>query len=224
MSLNNFFSLLEHQSDGCDVPPSTPDSSGTSKNAPFAYGASPLMTEAFRSAHPERRNRLINCVNQTAATCGVAAPSATIPPNLLLQLVRRGALEPNDALQDRWVHLLVNIARGISYSEPRRAFVSILDDLSELDILLLEIIYSRTSFWKDESELWTTYLPLYVTDRQPDSQAYRPAPHIELSLENLARLGLVASAMAYGGFADLCCIHRTILGRDFLKSISSQSG
>jgi hypothetical protein len=140
-----------------------------------------------------------------------------------IPLIQGGSLEEDDWLQDRWAALLVNAADASSHVEVRRAFISILEDLTPLDAKMLEKIYSSTQVPDVEAEIWTTFLPDYVTVKTPDQENLRPPNHVEISLGNLARLGLITTAMAFGGFAIFSCVHRTVLGREFLKAIATEN-
>jgi hypothetical protein len=218
--MDTFFALLlsERQSPQQNVMEARPRPDDAIEQSTIQL-VSALMGKSFGFLHPERITRLIEGINQLAVERGLSHPRK-IPLNQLYQLILMGAREENDVLQDRWIKLLINTADNACLVEVRRAMSSILEDLSELDLLLLEIVYSKEIFPNDESELWTTFLPLRVTDTKPEIEPYRPAHHIEISLGNLARLGLIGSAMAYGGFTDLSCIHRTIFGREFLSAVS----
>jgi len=119
------------------------------------------------------------------------------------------------------VALLINAADASSATEVRRTFISILEDLTPLDALLLDKIYSSTMVSDIEAKIWTTFLPDHVTEKKPEQENRRPPHHVEVSLGNLARLGLINAAMAWGGFAMFSCVHRTALGREFIKAIAS---
>jgi len=46
----------------------------------------------------------------------------------------------------------------------------------------------------------------------------RPDETIQISVGNLARLGLIEPWTAYGGMATISAIHQTALGRDFVRA------
>jgi hypothetical protein len=169
----------------------------------------------------ERQVRLMERANKFLAERGLSLPSRKVSLQIAIPLIQGGSLEENDFLQDRWAALLVNAADASSNIEVRRAFISILEDLTPLDAILLEKIYESTAVPDVEADIGTTFLPDHVTEAEPGIENVRPPTNVEVSLGNLARLGLITTATAWGGFAIFSCVHRTILGREFLKAIKS---
>jgi hypothetical protein len=183
-----------------------------------------IVEDKLKYLRWERQIRLVERANQFLDAKGLPQPSRKVPLQVAIPLIQGGSLEEDDWLQDRWAALLVNAADASSHVEVRRAFISILEDLTPLDALLLQKIYSSTLVPDVEAEIWTTHLPDYVTEEKPDQENRRPPNHVEISLGNLARLGLITTAMTWGGFAVYSCVHRTVLGREFLKAISLDEG
>lgn len=179
-----------------------------------------IVEDKLKYLRWERQVRLVERANQFLAKKGLSNPSRKVPLQIAIPLVQGGSLEEDNELQDRWATLLVNAADASSNVEVRRAFISILEDMTPLDALLLERIYSSTEILDVNAEIWTTYLPDRITLEKPNQENLRPPNHVEISLSNLARLGLIATAMAWGGFAMFSCVYRTVLGREFLKAIS----
>jgi hypothetical protein len=169
----------------------------------------------------ERKCRLIERANQFLTERGLSMPSRKIPLQIAIPLIQAGSLEEDDWLQDCWATLLVNAADASFEIEIRRAFISILEDLTPLDALILEKIYSPqiTSL---EAEIWTTFLLEQVSIERPNQENLRPPKHVEISLGNLSRLGLITSAMTWGGTAIFSCVRQTFLGHEFMKSIRAK--
>ena len=180
-----------------------------------------IVEDKLKYLRWERQKRLQERANQFLAERGLSQPSRNVPLQVIIPLIQGGSLEEDDSLQDRWAALLVNAADASSDTEVRRAFISILEDLTPLDALLLEKIYSSTVVPDVEAEIWTTFLPDHVTEKKPEQENLRPPNHVEVSLANLARLGLIITAMAWGSFAIFSCVYRTVLGREFMKAITS---
>ena len=180
-----------------------------------------IVEDKLKYLRWERQKRLQERANQFLAERGLSQPSRNVPLQVIIPLIQGGSLEEDDSLQDRWAALLVNAADASSDTEVRRAFISILEDLTPLDALLLEKIYSSTVVPDVEAEIWTTFLPDHVTEKKPEQENLRPPNHVEVSLANLARLGLIITAMAWGNFAIFSCVYRTVLGREFMKAITS---
>jgi abortive infection alpha-like protein len=180
-----------------------------------------IVEDKLKYLRWERQIRLVERANQFLTKRGLSQPSRKVPLQVAIPLIQGGSLEEDDSLQDRWAALLVNAADASSNTEVRRAFISILEDLTPLDALLLEKIYRSTVAPDVEVEIWTTFLPNYVNEKKPEQENLRPPTHVEVSLGNLARLGLITSAMAWSGFAIFSCVHRTVLGQEFIKAITS---
>ncbi len=181
-----------------------------------------IVEDKLRYLRWERQIRLMESVNNLLAQKGLPQPSRKVPLQVAIPLIQGGSLEENDVLQDRWAALLANAADASSNVDVRRAYISILEDLTPLDALLLKKLYLSTQVPdfpspQIEPEICTSFLPDYITEERPNWDNSRPLIHIEVSLGNLARLGLVAPAMAWSG---LGLVHRTALGREFIKAIT----
>ena len=181
-----------------------------------------IVEDRLKYMRWERQIRLMDRANTFLRDRGLDAPNRNIPLQTAIPLLESASLAENDELQDRWAMLLANAADINSKTEVRRAFVSILDDLTALDALVLEKLYSFGKRLDVSTEIWTKYLPDYVTDEKPEANAITvPAPDVELSLGNLARLGLLSSAVFGGGHANFRCVNRSILGWQFYLAITS---
>lgn len=82
----------------------------------------------------ERRVRLADRARHFLAERGKNAPTRTIPLNIGLPLLENATLEEDDELQDVWAMLLVNGGDADSGIEMRRAFVSVLAEMTALDV------------------------------------------------------------------------------------------
>lgn len=153
---------------------------------------------------------------------GLGGPTRTLDLALAIPLLEEASLADEDALQDRWATLLANAADAKS-PEVRRAYVSILAEMTTLDALVLEKLFEADrEFVPFEhtpiAELWTGELPdRAMVVRRGDEVKDGKAPlDVLLSLGNLARLGLIDSAAAFGGTAILNWVSMTELGRQFV--------
>jgi len=183
-----------------------------------------IVEDKLKYLRWERQIRLVDRANSFLSKRGLPQPSRKVPLQVAIPLIQGGSLEEDDWLQDRWAALLANAADAASQIEVRRAFISILEDLTPLDALLLEKIYSLSQVPNVEAEIWTTHLPDHVTEEKPNQENLRPPSYVEVSLGNLARLGLITTATVWGGFAIFNCVYRTVLGHEFLKAISNGCG
>lgn len=171
----------------------------------------------------ERQIRLFERANLFLSERGIKNPTRKIPLQIAIPLIQAGSLEEEDSLQDRWGILLANAADAANKTEIRRAFISILEEMTPLDAVIFEKIYRATldRVSEDKAEVVTVttgYLPERAEISSDKSPLPPPSPDVEVSLGNLSRLGLVSSAMIFsGGFEG---VYRTALGREFLNAIS----
>ncbi len=181
-----------------------------------------IVEDKLKYQRWERQVRLMDRAELFLSERGLNQPTRKLPLQLAIPLIQGGSLEENDSLQDKWAALLVNAADASMKIEIRRAFVSILEDLTPLDALVLEKIYvsqvSPKANEEIEEEVWTTFLPERVASAKPEQGNLRPSLEVEVSIGNLARLGLVTTASAWGGMAIFSCVHRTVLGREFMRA------
>jgi Abortive infection alpha len=82
----------------------------------------------------ERQVRLWERVRHFCDERGLLTPTRKIPLNIGVPLLQNATLEEDDDLQDVWARLLVNSADASSGIELRRAFVSVLAEMTSLDV------------------------------------------------------------------------------------------
>lgn len=168
----------------------------------------------------ERQVRLMERANAFLAERGLQQPTRNIPLQIAIPLIQGGSLEEDNELQDRWAMLLANAGDESSGAEVRRAFISILEDLSPLDAVVLERIYDPAMVFGERHEVWTYNLPDRATTTKPEDEGLLPSDNVQVSLGNLARLGLVSTGSSWGGMAIVSCVYRTLLGQEFVRALS----
>lgn len=159
---------------------------------------------------------------------GIDAPTRPVALSLAIPLLEEGSLADSNEIQDRWAMLLANAAdaRG---PEIRRAYVGILSEMTPLDAYLLDMIYDADAAFTpienmNHAELWTGNLPHSVRVATVDDANKPPAPpEFHVALGNLGRLGLIDSAAAFGGMANMSYVSMTELGRHFVNACRPQA-
>lgn len=151
--------------------------------------------------------------------------------SLAIPLLEEASLIDSDELQNRWAALVANAADASRPPVPR-AFVSILADLAPEDTPILQAIFEADrdfapSANMPEAELWTHRLPdaavvLGSLQNHQERGAVELPREVELSLGNLARLGLIRSAMAWGGKGQFSAVSITELGRQFMAACRAE--
>lgn len=182
-----------------------------------------IFEDRLAYARWERQVRLMDRADEFLAQRGQSFPNRKLPLNLAIPILQAGSLEEDDKLQDRYASLLASAADASAQIEIRRAFVSILEDLTPLDVEVLDAIYifelASPPATDGTNEIWTTRLPREALLERPKGEV-NPKREVQVSVMNLVRLGLLSSAIAFGGNAMVSCVHQTPLGRAFFEACS----
>ena len=183
-----------------------------------------IVEDKLKYMRWERQIRLMQRAEEFLAERRLDKPTRAVPLPFIIPLLQAGSLEEDDSLQDRWALLLVNAADADSQTEARKAFISILEDLTPLDALILEKIYSLPCGNEPDADIYpeihTTFLPDRVTFEVPEQDKERPPLDCEVSLGNLARLGLISAVKTWGGMTSFKIVYRTRLGWEFIRAVS----
>lgn len=157
------------------------------------------------------------------AARGLNGPTRLIGMSLAIPLLEEASMVELDALQDRWAALLANAADK-DQPEVRRAYVTILAELTPFDALVLGKIFDADRAFLPTKEmpvaaLWTHYLPEEVmVSGTKEIQRRELATDVDVSLTNLSRLGLIAGAGAFD--SGMSWVSMTALGREFVMACS----
>lgn len=101
-----------------------------------------MFTDHLKYVRGVRLVRLGQRFQRELLAHGGVAAVRKLPLNFAIDALEQGAMEPNDDLQDIWARLLANAVDATNEIQPRRAYISIIKDLSPLDALILEKIYA----------------------------------------------------------------------------------
>lgn len=180
-----------------------------------------IWTDKLRYRRWENQITLAEKAKAFLEARGLKEPTRTIELNLAIPLLEEASLADSEILQDRWATLLANAADAAK-PEVRRAYVTILAELTPFDASILEKICDADRAYvpsvdRPYAELWTHRLPEEVmvsTGKAFESTGLRP--DVALALTNLARLGLIDSVAAFGGMATVHWVSMTELGRQFV--------
>lgn len=154
---------------------------------------------------------------------GLDEPTRSLDLALAIPLLEEASLADSDVLQDRWATLLANAADA-SRPEVRRAYVSILAELTAFDAMILEKIYDADSTYvptesRPHASICTVELPARIAvagEIKTDTKVQKIRTDVEVALVNLARLGLIDSDAAFGGLSTMYWVAMTELGRQFV--------
>jgi hypothetical protein len=181
-----------------------------------------IVEDKLKYQRWERQIRLFDRTDEILAGRGLSGPTRAVPLKLAIALIQGGSLEDDDGLQDHWAALLANAADGNKEYEVRRAFVSILEDLTPFDAHNFKKIYEFEVGEHLGTSVWTAQLPHKVTATMPAMSEIRPTDAVNVSLGNLSRLGLiVASGTAFPSSVDrFNLIYKTALGEEFFRAVT----
>lgn len=167
----------------------------------------------------ERQVRMIRKSEEFLKDAGLTGPTRPVPLNIVIPLLQAAGIEENDDLQDRWAALLVNASNASFRLEVRRSYISILEQLTSFDVLVLDAIYSLPFAATQHDGIVAADLPNFPRIPSND-QTELPQPNEELllSLSNLARLGCIRPAGTWGGGESYARINPTVAGRAFVDA------
>jgi hypothetical protein len=169
-----------------------------------------MLEDHLKVVRLERRVRLSARVRNILTEKGMDGPTRRIALNIGLPLLENATLEEDDDLQEVWARLLVNSGDADSGIEPRRAFGSVLAEMSAFDVGNLAQIALAVKMNAESAStgVWTYELPETAipfvrgdTERNDGNRS----PEVQISLSNLERLGCIISMgqTARGALAPL---------------------
>lgn len=179
-----------------------------------------MLTDRLKYARGVRLVRLGQRFQQELLTHGGVAAVRKLPLNFAIDALEQGAMEEDDDLQDVWARLLANAVDATSEVQPRRAYISIIKDLSPIDALILEQIYSVDQERHQKAivtyELPSRAHPAIDIDRK---ELPKPSEEVQVALANLERLGLISYGASWGGGEVFDLVNHSTAGKAFMRAI-----
>ena len=177
-----------------------------------------IFEDKLRYMRWERMVRLKERADQFMESRGKDSSIKPIPLKLAIPLLQAASLEDDDDLQDMWAKLLVNASTECGM-ELRRAHIDILEQLSPIEALILEKIYTLPASKLKGSSIVTGHLPDDVSFEEKDQeQLVNPNDEVTMALANLARLGCVKLPTTWGGAEIFTSVHPTVMGESLVKA------
>lgn len=179
-----------------------------------------IFTDQLKYLRGVRLVRLGQIFQQELLAHGGVAAVRKLPLNSAIDALEQGAMEQDDDLQDIWARLLANAVDATSEVQPRRAYISIIKDLSPLDALILEQIYAVDQE-RHQKAIVTHELPSRAypaIDTDPKTLA-KPSEEVQVALANLERLGLILYGATWGGGEVFDLVDHSTAGKAFMKAI-----
>jgi len=168
----------------------------------------------------ERQLSFMEKANKILTDRGLKVPNRTVPMKIAIPLFQAATVEDDDDLQSVWANLLVNAADKESGVEVTRNFVSILQDMSFVEVQILEKIYSTKK--NPEDVIWTQDLPEIALTEMPNENLSGPKEEVALALSNLSRLGLLDLGILCSGARAMHAVDDTVLGRKLYEACTAK--
>lgn len=181
---------------------------------------SEILSDKLKFYRAEQFLRLGTRLQRELDARGAHLKIRRLPLSFTIEVVEQALMEEDDILQDLWARLLVNAVDLDSGGGPKRAYVSIVKDLSPFDAAVLEKIYSVDQS-NDGYAIVTHELPdrAYPAVGVDIKALPKPAEEVKLALANLERLGLIVYGVSWGGGEVFDLIGKSTTGRDFMRAI-----
>ena len=184
-----------------------------------------MLSDHLKYVRGVRLIRLGQRFQQELLANGGAAAVRKLPLNFAVEALEQGAMEQNDELQDIWARLLANAVDATSEVLPRRAYISIIKDLSPLDALVLEQIYAVDQ-GVHQKAIVTHELPLraYPAIDIDTKTLPEPSEEVQVALANLERLGVISYGVSWGGGEVFDLVNQSTAGKAFMRAIKRRHG
>lgn len=176
-----------------------------------------ILTDRLKYA---RATRILRLKNKFTQEFGETTSINTLPVKFALEALEEGALEEDDELQDIWARLIANTLDANSGATPKRAYISIIKDMSRLDAQIFETIFSLPGE-PNKKSIATQFLPekaVWAPDKFNVEELVKPSDEATLSLSNLSRLGIINLGSSWGtSYFEF--VSRNVIGHDLMKSL-----
>ena len=168
----------------------------------------------------ERRVCLADRVRNVLIEKGMTGPTRKIPLNIGVPLLENATLEEDDDLREIWARLIVNGGDAGSGIELRRAFVSVLAEMTSLDVRSLAQIESAAKLNAESGSngVWTYELPERAIPYVKPERTRDPSPEVAISLGNLERLGCIISSNRTPVLKGVQLVNLTPFGRALIDA------
>lgn len=160
----------------------------------------------------DMRERVVNKI----AALGSRYSSRELPLAISIPFIEAVSLEDSDNVRELWANLATRFTNAQSEVSPNKAFVSVLREMSSLDGLIFQKIYSTPL--ADERCIVTAQLPDLVQFEETQQSATRkepamPTTDVEIAIANLFRLQCLQTAKYMGGPDVFSTVYTTTFGR-----------
>lgn len=184
-----------------------------------------IFEDKLRYLRWERQVRYMEQASIRMQQIGLSEPNRLIPLKFALPLFESVSLEEDDDLQDLWINLLVNAANKDSGVSLQRVYIDMLQNMSSLDVQVLQKIYALPYEDVMHEGIVTADLPnsARVRSKFDGEKMSEPSQDVVLSLANLERLGCLSVSTSMGGGQYFYLVNPTLLGKKFVEACTLQA-
>lgn len=184
-----------------------------------------IWTDNLKVRRWENQLALVERARKKIAELGSDVQWQSIPMRIGVPLLEAASLSEEADLQEKWVNLILNYGNARSGIPLQKSFISILGELTPLEAVILDAIYSAPR--SSTGGILTGKLPAIAVREDSDElkQLPRPpdpTPEVALALGNLLRLGCISAATTWGGGELLGVVYETNLGRELVRACTLQ--
>lgn len=188
-----------------------------------------IWTDNLRARRAENYVDLQLRLRAKLEALGPDARLRQVPMRVGVPLLEAATIEEEAQLRDVWATMLANFANGASGVSVHKSFVSVLAELSPLEVAIVNTIYTFDRANPNSGTIWTDGLPDAVVVRTNEEAmqmaSSRPVlkPEIRLALSNLLRLGVFSRMAMTAGAEGLHAVGRTDFGRELFRACTLPS-
>lgn len=182
-----------------------------------------LMSDKLKFYRIERFYSLKEKTEKNLKEKGVKI-TIPVPPKIAIPLIESATIEDNDNLHTRWANMLSNAINPAYKNKITRNFISILEDMEPVDVLILDSLCKEWLSTSDDKKSKILFDRIKLTNFLKIS-----TQECEISLRNLVRLGClrpgsVEGSASFGGhylssYKDIELVGVTALGIEFYQAI-----
>ena len=184
-----------------------------------------MLQDRLKFARAARVIRLAERFKFALDASGRPVTIQSLPTNFSLQILEEGSMEEDDELQDVWARLLANACDPAARVSPRRSHITMIKEMTPLDAMVFEAIYSVPPDDGTKKAILTYELPERASDATGANLDLLPKPKQEVvvSISNLERIGAVKFGSTWGGGEVFDVVNQCVGGHELYKAIKRRS-
>ncbi|UJB66457.1 hypothetical protein YS110_17690 [Acidovorax sp. YS12] len=178
--------------------------------------AAGLLTDKIKYRRWENALDMQTRLDQKIAALGSRYAPRAVPMGVSVPLIEAVSLEDSGEVRELWANLALSFSNAQGGALPNKAFVAALSEMSSLDALIFNNVYSTPE--ADTHCILAAQLPAIVEFELPKqsetlTKPKQPSIEVGLAIANLFRLQCLQTAKYMGGPDVYSTIYTTHFGR-----------